>query len=89
MRQSGIVIWGELGHSGTEVTMLGLTPKTPKATVTTCVDLCTYERYDTRTKKVIPLPSSQPVRYLMTVHTERWPTGWMVTDLQQEAGRTC
>ncbi|WP_328946926.1 hypothetical protein OG259_41095 [Streptomyces sp. NBC_00250] len=89
MRQSGIVIRGELGHSGTEVTTLDLTPKTPEATVATCVDLSTYERYDTRAKKMIPLPPSQPVRYLMTIHTEKWPTGGIVTDLQQEGVRTC
>ncbi|MFF7183516.1 hypothetical protein [Streptomyces sp. NPDC008121] len=89
MRQSGIVIRGELGHSGTAVTTLDLTPRTPKAVVTTCVDLSTYERYDTRAKKTIPLPSNQPVRYLMTIHTEKWPTGWIVTDLQQEGARTC
>ncbi|MFF5938982.1 hypothetical protein [Streptomyces sp. NPDC012508] len=90
MREAGIVIRGELGNSGTEVTMLDLTPKTPKAVVTTCVDLSTYERYDTRAKKVIPLPATQPVRYLMTVSVEKWPTGgWIVTDMQQEGARPC
>ncbi|MFF6888576.1 hypothetical protein ACFY9F_35975 [Streptomyces sp. NPDC012421] len=89
MRTAGIVIRGRLGHTGDAVTTLDLTPKTPKAVVTTCVDLSEYERYDTRDKKVIPMPSGQPARYLMTVTVEKWPTGWIVTDLQQEGARPC
>ncbi|MFD7981051.1 hypothetical protein [Streptomyces sp. NPDC059071] len=66
-----------------------MAPKTPKATVTTCVDLSTYERYKTKDKRPIPLPSNQPVKYLATAAMQKWPNGWMVTDYTSHGDRQC
>ncbi|MEU7031412.1 hypothetical protein AB0A60_32550 [Streptomyces sp. NPDC046275] len=89
MREAGIVIRGGLGHSGTTVTALDMTPKTPKATVTTCVDLSTYERYKAKEKRPIPLPTNQPVKYIATATMQKWPNGWMVTDYTPHGDRQC
>ena len=84
-----VSIRGELGHSGTVVTTLDLTHKTPKAVVTTCVDLSTYERYKTKEKRPVPMPSNQPLKYLATTALEKWPNGWMVTDYTPHGDRQC
>lgn len=54
-----------------------------------CVDLSKYETYDTKAKKVIPLPTEQRLRYVMTVKAERWDVRWMVTDINPQGGPTC
>ncbi|MFE7112889.1 hypothetical protein ACFU9W_42905 [Streptomyces sp. NPDC057600] len=71
------------------MTALDLTSKTPKATITTCVDLSAYEQYSTQKKAVIPLPTNQPLRYAARATLEKWPNGWMVTTYTPEGGRPC
>lgn len=89
MREAGTVVRGESSIEDTTVTALDLTPKTPKASVSTCVDLSEYERYSTRKKAVIPLPSEQPRRYVATATLEKWPGGWIVTTYKPEGARSC
>ncbi|MFB7609865.1 hypothetical protein [Streptomyces gardneri] len=89
MKQAGTVMRGELRAEDATVTALDLAAATPKATLTTCVDLSAYETYDTRAKKPVPLPTNQPLRYVSTVQAEKWPSGWMVTDIAQEGARSC
>ncbi|MFG2631839.1 hypothetical protein [Streptomyces sp. NPDC048473] len=88
MKAAGTVVRGGIGHDP-KVTALDTTTKTPKATLTDCVDLSSYETYDTKAKKVIPLPTEQPLRYVMTVTAEKWPNGWMVTAINPSGGPTC
>ncbi|WP_405499637.1 hypothetical protein [Streptomyces anulatus] len=90
MKSSGTVVRGELGHDA-EVTELDMKAQTPTATLSDCVDLSGYETYDVKAKKVIPLPTEQPLRYVMTATAQRWDGRWMVTDIDPQggAGATC
>ncbi|MFF3214118.1 hypothetical protein ACFYYB_26010 [Streptomyces sp. NPDC002886] len=88
MQEAGTVVRGEIGHDA-KVTALDMTPTTPKATLSDCVDLSKYERYSTKRKEVIPLPTQQPLRYVMTVTAERWEGRWMVTVINTQGGPTC
>jgi hypothetical protein len=88
MKQAGTVVRGEIGHDA-EVTNLDTSAKTPKATLSDCIDLSKYETYDTKAKKVIPLPTNQPTRYRATATAERWDGRWMVTDINTQGGGAC
>ncbi|MFJ3438878.1 hypothetical protein ACIPMU_35740 [Streptomyces cyaneofuscatus] len=90
MKAAGTVVRGELGHDA-EVTALDMEAQTPTATLSDCVDLSGYETYDVKAKKVIPLPTQQPLRYVMTATAQRWDGRWMVTDIDPQGGEgaTC
>ncbi|MEV0185867.1 hypothetical protein AB0I54_42370 [Streptomyces sp. NPDC050625] len=88
MKEAGTVVRGEVGHDP-KVTSLDLKAGTPKATLSDCIDLSRYQTYDTRAKKVIPLPTSRPLRYLATAKAERWKGRWMVTDFTPQGDWTC
>ncbi|MEV8231300.1 hypothetical protein AB0P41_35540 [Streptomyces sp. NPDC079167] len=88
MREAGTVVRGELAHDP-EVTELDMDAQTPTATLSDCVDLGRYETYDTKARKVIPLPTEQPLRYVMTATAQRWDGRWMVTGLDTRDGQTC
>ncbi|MFE0654191.1 hypothetical protein ACFVZH_37170 [Streptomyces sp. NPDC059534] len=89
MRQAGTVVRNAPRTTDSTVTSLDLTAKTPTAALTTCLDLSTYERYSTKRKEVIPLPSNQPLRYVATATLEKWPNGWMVTVYKPHGEQTC
>jgi hypothetical protein len=88
MKEAGTIVRGEIGHDA-KVTDLDLKAKIPKATLSDCVDLSKYETYDVKAKKVIPLPSEQPLRYIATAKAERWDGRWMVTDITPQGGGSC
>ncbi|AYG77976.1 hypothetical protein DWB77_00083 [Streptomyces hundungensis] len=89
MKQRGTVIRGAMGHQVT-VTKLDLSPKTPTAAMTDCVDLSNWQTWDTKANKPIPLPSAQPMRYLAQVKAERWDGGrWMITDFITKGSQPC
>ncbi|WP_371681590.1 hypothetical protein [Streptomyces sp. NBC_01276] len=88
MQEAGTVVRGDIGHRA-EVTALDLDAKTPKATLSDCVDLSKYETFDNSAQKVIPLPTEQPLRYVMTATAERWEGRWMVTAINPLGGPTC
>lgn len=79
---------GEIGHDP-KVTSLDLDGETPTAKLSDCIDLARYETYDVKAKKVIPLPTAQPLRYIATAEAERWDGRWMVTDIDTQGGPTC
>ncbi|MBK3589259.1 hypothetical protein JHN49_38555 [Streptomyces sp. MBT57] len=85
MRQAGTVVCGELGHEA-EVAAFDMGAQTPNATLSDCVDLSGYETYDVKAKKVIPLPTEQPLRYVMTATAQRWD-GPVDGDRHRPAGR--
>ncbi|MET8506870.1 hypothetical protein ABZV60_19775 [Streptomyces sp. NPDC004787] len=87
MTQAGTQIQGEPRYDGATVSMLDLTAKTPKAVITACTDLSGYRM--TKAGKPVPLPTNQPLRYLMTVSAEKWPNGWMITRINREGSRSC
>ncbi|MFG3512730.1 hypothetical protein [Streptomyces bobili] len=88
MKEQRTVIRGELGHDA-KVTSLDAVAKLPTATIEDCVDLSNWQTIDTRTNKVLPLPTNQPRRYVATATAEKWPNGWMVTDYVPDGARTC
>jgi hypothetical protein len=88
MKEAGAVVRGEIGHDP-KVTSLDLKAKTPTATLSDCIDLSKYQTYDVRAKKVIPLPSEQPLRYTATATAERWDGRWMITKVNTQGGGTC
>ncbi len=88
LKASGTIVRGVIGHDA-KVTALDLTAKTPKASLSDCVDLSKYQTYDTKARKVIPLPSNQPLRYVATAEAERWDGRWMVTDFDTQGGGSC
>jgi hypothetical protein len=88
MKEAGTVVRGEIGHDP-EVTSLDLEAKTPTAKLSDCIDLSKYQTYDERAKKVIPLPSEQPLRYTATATAERWDGRWMITRVNTQGGGTC
>ncbi|MFF2174766.1 hypothetical protein [[Kitasatospora] papulosa] len=88
MQEAGTVVRGELAHEA-EVTALDMDAQTPTATLSDCVDLARYETYDSKARKVIPLPTEQPLRYVMTASAQRWDGRWMVTGLDTRGGQTC
>ncbi|MFE0514408.1 hypothetical protein [Streptomyces sp. NPDC058964] len=88
MKEAGTVVRGEVGHEP-KVTSLDQKAATPKATLSDCIDLSRCQTYDTRAKKVIPLPTSQPLRYRATAKAERWKGRWMVTDVDTGGGGSC
>ncbi|MFB6662549.1 hypothetical protein [[Kitasatospora] papulosa] len=88
MQEAGTVVRGELAHEA-EVTALDMDAQTPTATLSDCVDLARYETYDSKARKVIPLPTEQPLRYVMTASVQRWDGRWMVTGLDTRGGQTC
>ncbi|MFH9959678.1 hypothetical protein ACH4OX_36495 [Streptomyces roseolus] len=89
MKEAGTVVRGAPRQTGTAVTALDLTADIPTATLSSCVDMTTYERYDTRAKKVIPLPAEQPMRYAATATLEKWDAGWIVTAYTPHGQQTC
>ncbi|MFF9705435.1 hypothetical protein [Streptomyces griseofuscus] len=88
MKEAGTVVRGKVGHDA-KVTDLDMTAKSPKASLADCIDLSEYQTYDTRAKKVIPLPRNQPLRYVATATAERWKGRWMVTDINTQGGGSC
>ncbi|MDI3408346.1 hypothetical protein [Streptomyces cavernicola] len=88
MKKNGTVIKGSLGHEA-EATQVDTTAKQPSAVIEDCVDLSKWQTYDTKTKKIIPLPSNQPTRYKATAELERWDGHWMITKYTPHGERKC
>ncbi|MET8968515.1 hypothetical protein [Streptomyces hydrogenans] len=70
IKQAGTVATGELGHEP-EVTELDTTGTLPKATVQDCLDLPAWKTLQAKTGETIPLPSTQPRRYVATTTVEK------------------
>lgn len=88
MKQSGTVGGGDVGHEP-KVASIDLAAKTPKATVNDCIDLTNWRAKQVKTGKVIPLPTSQPKRYVATATAERWDGRWMIVNYAPDGERTC
>ncbi|MFH9959710.1 hypothetical protein ACH4OX_36655 [Streptomyces roseolus] len=89
MQKAGTVVRSAPRQTAATVTSLDLTAEIPTATLTSCVDMTTYEAYSTKRKEVIPLPAEQPMRYAATAVLEKWDDGWIVTTYTPEGKRTC
>ncbi|MFB7032272.1 MULTISPECIES: hypothetical protein [unclassified Streptomyces] len=87
MTQADTRMQGEPRYDGAVVNTLDLAAKTPKAVIAACSDLSGYRM--TKAGKPLPLPTSQPLRYFMTISAEKWPNGWMITRIDREGQRPC
>ncbi|KAA6210181.1 hypothetical protein [Streptomyces filamentosus] len=89
MKKAGTVVRSAPRQTATTVASLDLAAELPTATLTSCVDMTTYERYDTQAKKTIPLPTAQPMRYAATAVLEKWDDGWIVTTYTPHGQQSC
>ncbi|MFE5885967.1 hypothetical protein [Streptomyces hydrogenans] len=89
MQEAGTVVRSAPRQTAATVTSLDLTAEIPTATLTSCVDMTTYEAYSTKRKEVIPLPAEQPLRYAASTTLQKWDDGWIVTTYTPEGKRSC
>ncbi|MGW7671952.1 hypothetical protein ACWGJX_33355 [Streptomyces sp. NPDC054775] len=89
MKKAGTVVRGQLAHHGTTVTGLDLGATTPKASLSDCMDISAWQTYSTKNNKVIPIPSTQPLRYVATATAERWKGQWLITTFTTHGDRSC
>ncbi|MFI6661523.1 hypothetical protein ACIBL8_39085 [Streptomyces sp. NPDC050523] len=62
---------------------------TPTATLTDCMDISRWQTYSTKKHAVIPMPTSQPLRYLATAKAERWKGQWLITAFTPHGDQSC
>lgn len=89
-KRSGVnaVGTGKLGHES-EISSIDMAAKIPQAVVRDCIDLSAWKAERT-SGEVVPLPSSQPLRYVATATVERWDGGrWMVTEYTPDGSQSC
>ncbi|RPK55817.1 hypothetical protein [Streptomyces sp. ADI95-17] len=89
MREAGTVVRGDVEHSKTEVKSIDLSAKTPKASVKDCMDISGWQTYNTRDKRVQPMPPGQKTRYWATATAERWDGQWLITSLTPHGDDAC
>ncbi|MCG8971479.1 hypothetical protein JRC61_38950 [Streptomyces sp. CL12-4] len=89
MKDAGTVVRGELAHHDTKVTGLDLDAKTPKASLSDCMDISKWQTYSTKKGKVLPMPTNQVLRYIATAKAERWKGQWLITAFTTHGDRTC
>lgn len=89
VKKAGTVVRSAPRQTVVTVTALDLTAEIPTATLTSCVDMTTYERCDTQTKKIVPLPTAQPMRYAATTVLEKWDDGCIVTTYTPHGQQSC
>ncbi|MFJ8770235.1 hypothetical protein [Streptomyces clavifer] len=89
MKAAGTVVRGDLAHDDTTVTALDLDARTPTATVQDCMDISKWQTYSTKKDQVLPMPSTQPHRYLATATAEKWEDGWIITEFTPDGAQSC
>lgn len=88
MKAAGIAKKGSPGHRA-EATTLDMSGERPRAGVTDCLDLSTWQTVNIATGEVRPYPSEQPLRYITTAEVELWAGQWLVVKLTPDGDRKC
>ncbi|MGI5262505.1 hypothetical protein [Streptomyces angustmyceticus] len=70
------------------VSDLDLKSKTPRATLSSCLDISRWKVIDAKTKKPVSLPSNRLTKYVIQSEVERWPGGWRVIR-DEPQGKRC
>lgn len=79
---------GQVTVGNPTVTDLDLNGKTPRATLSSCLDISRWEVVDANTKKPVSLPSNRLTKYVIQSQVERWPGGWRVIR-DEPQGKRC
>ncbi|MFG2894907.1 hypothetical protein [Streptomyces sp. NPDC048248] len=87
MKAAGNAMKGSPKHDA-KVTALGLSKKTPDATITDCLDIRSWQTINRKTGKVLKLSHGNLTRYVTVVSAEKWPNGWMITKAEPK-GQKC
>ncbi|MFE0382181.1 hypothetical protein ACFW1M_43030 [Streptomyces inhibens] len=86
MHQAGTTAHGDIGHAP-KVTAISMDRKTPKATLTDCVDISRLRTL--KGGKPLPMPSAQPLRYAASATAERWSGRWLITEYAPRGEQRC
>ncbi|MFF1524608.1 hypothetical protein ACFVYR_20995 [Streptomyces sp. NPDC058284] len=90
MKKAGTAAKGAPTHRNTKIDApIDLGAKIPKARVTDCLDITNWPTVKRSTGKVLPFPSTQPMRYLTTAQAEKWGNQWIITKVETHGNRTC
>ncbi|MFG2402534.1 hypothetical protein [Streptomyces lydicus] len=79
---------GQVTVGNPTVTELDLKSKTPRATLSSCLDISRWKVVDTKTKQPVSLPSNRLTKYVIQSEVERWPEGWRVIR-DEPQGKRC
>ncbi|MFI9358642.1 hypothetical protein [Streptomyces lydicus] len=79
---------GKVTVGNPTVTELDLKSKTPRATLSSCLDISRWQVVDATTKKPLSLPSNRLTKYVIKSEVERWPGGWRVIR-DEPQGKRC
>lgn len=79
---------GDVTVGNPTVTDLDLNGKTPRATLSSCLDVSRWKVVDAKTKKPLSLPSNRLTKYVIKSEIERWPGGWRVIR-DEPQGKRC
>ncbi|MFF4104312.1 hypothetical protein [Streptomyces sp. NPDC001903] len=88
MQKAGTTMQGSPGHRA-EATAFNPSGEHPKATVTDCLDISTWQTVERATNKIQPYPTEQPLRYVAIAEVEQWAGQWMVVRMTPNGDRTC
>lgn len=79
---------GQVTVGNPTVTELDLKNTTPRATLSSCLDISRWQVVDAKTKKPLSLPSDRLTKYVIKSEVERWPGGWRVIR-DEPQGKRC
>ncbi|WP_432003674.1 hypothetical protein [Streptomyces sioyaensis] len=79
---------GKVAVGNPTVTDLDVKSKTPRATLSSCLDISQWKVVDAKTKKPLSLPSDRLTKYVIKSEVERWPGGWRVIR-DEPQGKRC
>lgn len=84
----GRIYRGKVTFSKAAVTDSDLDSKTPKVTLSSCLDVSQWQPVDADTGKPVALPADRLTKYLVVTTLEKWPQGWRVVR-DEPQGKKC
>ncbi|MFJ9026312.1 secreted protein/lipoprotein [Streptomyces sp. NPDC102259] len=84
----GRIYPGKVTFSDAVVTKAELDNKTPRVTLSSCLDVSQWQPVDATTREPVTLPADRITKYQVRTTLEKWPQGWrLVRDEPQ--GKKC
>ncbi|MGW1269786.1 secreted protein/lipoprotein [Streptomyces sp. NPDC002491] len=84
----GSIYTGSIVLTDQTVTKVVATGRIPNATVSSCLDISSWQTVDAKTKKPVPLPSNRLTKYRIVSTVEKYAEGWRVTS-DEPQGKPC
>jgi hypothetical protein len=84
----GRIYRGTVTFSQATVTETALDSKTPRVTLSSCLDVSQWQPVDADTGKPVALPADRLTTYLVVTTLEKWPQGWRVVR-DEPQGKKC